>query len=122
MSSVQDATNLTTTNFNCPTINKNPDNSQISQLKFDKKRLINKVTKFKANVKANQIGYRKHLNESKKQLREANEDLITQLTNSRNQLLNELDEWEKLCVGKLGMFVIDSRIKSNNLNFIYLLI
>jgi hypothetical protein len=105
LSSVQEANNLTTTNFNCPTINKNPDSSQISQLKFDKKRLINKVTKFKANVKANQIGYRKRLNETKKQLKEANEDLITQLTNSRNQLLCELDEWEKLCVEKLGMFV-----------------
>lgn len=104
MSSVQEANNLTATNFNCSTINKTPDSSQISQLKFDKKRLINKVTKFKANVKANQIGYRKRLNESKKQLKEANEDLITQLTNSRNQLLCELDDWEKLCVEKLGMF------------------
>lgn len=120
MSSVHEANNLTATNFNCPTINKTPDSSQISQLKFDKKRLINKVTKFKANVKANQFGYRKRLNESKKQLKEANEDLITQLTNSRNQLLCELDDWEKLCVEKLGMFLINTRIKSNNLNFIYL--
>lgn len=69
------------------------------------------MTKFKANIKANQIGYRKRLNESKKQLREANEDLITQLTHSRNQLLSELDEWEKLCVEKLGIFVIDFKSK-----------
>lgn len=68
----------------------NSNNSQQQNLKFEKKRLINVLNKFKSKVNEFPSQHRKQLNEMKKTLKECSDEFAKKLDDSKTQLDDDL--------------------------------
>lgn len=80
----------------------NNNESQQQHLKFEKKRLINVLNKFKSKVNDFPSQHRKQLNEMKKTLKEFNDEFAKKLDDSKKQLDDDLVNSEPEYLARLS--------------------